>query len=166
MQNMVYLPHLSQARVVRAYRFQSPQTGPHCCVLLTDCASPSPVRYAHVVIVHRGPTFASPPCFAIASEVNKNASSGSGRSHFLGVFPGQGGLMHENLGGSDDWAEIEKFEQRALAIIFERFGLAELPTVCDVPEENYRLPRPYVMETDGAPLAKPSLRKWWEFWKR
>jgi hypothetical protein len=40
-----------------------------------------------------------------------------GGSHFLGVFDGNG---HINQGGSDDWADEEKFTARALQIIREK----------------------------------------------
>jgi len=107
MQNMFYLPHLSKARIVKAYRFESPRFGPHCGVLLTDCESTSPVRYAHVLVVNQGVEIFGAQCFAVASKINKNAPSDSPRSHFLGVFPGFfGGARHENLDAAHAWAEL------------------------------------------------------------
>ena len=54
MMNMVYLPHLNRARIIKAYRLESPRFGSHCGVLLTDCESPLSVQYAHVMVVNRG----------------------------------------------------------------------------------------------------------------
>jgi hypothetical protein len=173
---MVYLPHLSRARIVKAYRFESPRLGSHCAVLLTDCTSPSPVRYAHVMVVNRGIFVFGQQCFAVASEINKNASPDGERSHFLGVFPGLlDGAMHENLGASNEWSDLDKFEQRALALIAERFELTKPPEEFAINPEgmarNYPLPKPYPVAIPPAPPSKktsdtlPS-KKRWEFWKK
>jgi hypothetical protein len=170
MENMLYLPHLSQGRIVRAFRFECAGADPLWCVLLTDCVSPTPVRYAHVMVVHRGATFlTTPPSFAVSSEVNKTAAPDSGRSHFLCVFPGQGGPQHENLGGSDDWADLGKFEERALALIAQRLGLATAPQAMDVTEKvaaGYRLPRTYMVGSHEPPAPPQAPRKWWQFWRK
>lgn len=173
---MVYLPHLGRARIVKAYRFESPRLGSHCGVLLTDCESPSPVRYAHVLVVNRGIFIFGQQCFAVAAEINKQAPPDSERSHFLGVFPGLlGGATHENLGASNEWADLDKFERRALAIIAERFGLAKQPEEFPINPEgmarNYPLPRPYPVTSAPMPPSektpdKPPPKKLWEFWKK
>jgi hypothetical protein len=165
--NLIYLPHLNKARIVKAYRFQSPRFGAHCCVLLTDCASPSSVLYAHVMIVNRGVFVFGQQCFAVASEINKQASSGGEHSHFFGVFSGLlGGPMHENLGASNEWVDLDKFEQRALAIITERFGLEKPPEEFPINPEgmmrNYPLPKPYPVPvvpmppSEKTPVKPPS----------
>jgi hypothetical protein len=173
---MVYLPHLSEARIVKAFRFQSPRLGEHSCVLLTDCYGPSPVQYAHVMVVNQGYFVFGQQCFAVASEVNKGAAAEDERSHFLGVFCGLlDGPMHQNLGASSEWADPIKFEQRALAIIAERFDLDKPPEEFQIDPEgmarNYILPRPYPV---GLPPSLPSEpihakpppnKKPWEFWK-
>src|SRR5712692_4902602 len=106
--DVIYLPELTDARFVRSYFFPHPQSGPHACVLVTDCKSATTIQYAHVMFVYQGDMIVGQPYFAVASEVNRNATPGSGRSHFLGVFAGAiGGPSHENRGASDDWADLE-----------------------------------------------------------
>src|SRR5512136_2237169 len=129
MMNTVYLPDLSGGRFVRSYFFRHPQRGPCSCVLVTDCKNSSRVQYAHVMYVYEGGDFLTGrPCLAVASEVNRMASAGSGRSHFLGLFPGEG---HVNLGAADEWAEMEKFAAKALEVIAEQFSLPKPPEQMD-----------------------------------
>lgn len=46
------------------------------------------------------------------------------RSHFLGMFPGVlSDAPHDNLSADCAWADLGAFEQKALALIRERFGL-------------------------------------------
>jgi hypothetical protein len=174
MQNMVYLPHLNRAHIVKAYRFESPRFGPHCGVLLTDCESASPVRYVHVLVVDQGVEIFGAQCFAVASEINKNAPPDSPRSHFLGVFPGVlGSALHENLGAAHAWADLASFEQKALAIIVERFGLTqppqELPTTAEM-TRRYHFPQLHAFARDAQPLDPashpPASKQWWQFWKK
>jgi len=174
MQNMVYLPHLNRAHIVKAYRFESPRFGPHCGVLLTDCESPSLVLYAHVMVVNRGVFVFGQQCFAVASEINKQASSGGEHSHFLGVFSGLlAGAMHENLGAAHAWADLASFEQKALAIIVERFGLTqppqEIPTTAEM-TRRYHFPQLHAFARDAQPLDPashpPASKQWWQFWKK
>ena len=78
------------------------------------------VQYLYTLAVH--PKAGGSAVLYVASEYNKmhqpGAADGRG-SHFLGVFPGEG---HENLGASDDWADLEKFEARACAVARERLA--------------------------------------------
>src|SRR5512136_2174781 len=112
--SIIYLPRLTSARVVKLFRFGAPPNS-YRGVLVTDCQGEGPIQYVHVMFVHRG-TILGPACFAVAAEVNKMAAPGVGSAisehvdtHFLGVFRGAGGPMHENWGASDDWADLEKF---------------------------------------------------------
>lgn len=168
--NMVYLPDLAEGRLVRYYHFRHPQSGPSSCVLVSDCKANSPnLQYAYVLYVYEGGDFLTGrPCFAVASEVNRVAPVGSGRSHFLGVFPG--GQQHINLGASDDWADIQKFTPRALEIIVEHFSLSSPPQEAMVPTvmlQRFRVPRSYVLASSTPPPPPPPApaKKWWEFWK-
>jgi hypothetical protein len=82
------------------------------------------VKYLYTLAVH--PKGQDAAVLYVASEVNKmydptappEERSGS---HFLGVFPGQG---HINMGASDEWADVEKFEARATAVAKERLAEA------------------------------------------
>ena len=165
--NAIYLPDLKDARFVRNYFFRHPQRGPCSCVLVTQCKANSPnLQYAHVMYVYeQGDFLTGRPCFAVASEVNRMASPGSGRSYFLGMFPGE--PQHINLGASDDWVDIEKFANKALDIIVEHFSLSKVPEEIAVPAvmlQNFRVPPSNVFE-DHNSQAKAKTRKWWQFWK-
>jgi hypothetical protein len=174
MQNMLYLPQLSKGRIVKAYRFLVSPSDSYCAVLLTDCESESSTRYAHVLVVSHGVGVFGHKCFAVASEVNKMSTPGSGRSHFLCVFPGSGGPLHENLGSSDEWANLEKFEPRAIAIVAERFGLSkpmEELRVTPNMQQYYEMPKPRIMgvplsSPDDKPSERPAPKPWWQFWKK
>jgi hypothetical protein len=83
--------------------------------------------------------------------------------------------MHENLGASNEWVDLDKFEQRALAIIAERFGLEKLPEEFPINPEgmmrNYPLPKPYPVPVVPTPSSektpiKPPPEKLREFWKK
>jgi hypothetical protein len=167
---MMYLPGLEGARFVRMYFFRDPQRGPCSCVLVTDCRNSSRVQYAHVMYVYEGGDFLTGrPCLAVASEVNRMASAGSGRSHFLGLFPGEG---HVNLGAADDWADMDRFAAKALEVIAEQFSLPKPPEEIEAPTmmvQRFRVPRASMAQPsaaggqDVAKKAEP--KKWWQFWK-
>jgi hypothetical protein len=116
-------------------------------------------------VYEQGDFLTGRPCFAVASEVNRVASPDSERSHFLGVFPGE--PQHINLGASHDWADIERFANKALEIIAEHFSLSDLPKEIAVPTmmlQRFRVPHTYVLGGNNAP-TKAKTRKWWQFWK-
>lgn len=176
--DLVYLPGIADAKFVRNYFFPHPEMGPCSCVLVTGCKSEDGPAYAHAFYVYeRGDFLTGRPCFAVAAEINKLSQPGDGRSHFLGVFPG--GPEHINQGASDEWADLEKFERRAIEVVMERFSLGEPPKELPVPAmmlQRFRVPRSYPL--GGAPAKKdPDLptprggitvlppKKWWEFWK-
>ena len=84
--------------------------------------------------------------------MNRVASPDSGRSHFLGVFPG--GPQHINLGASDDWADIEKFANKALEVIVEHFSLSKAPEEIEVPTvmlQRFQVPHTYVLGDHSTP---------------
>jgi hypothetical protein len=116
-------------------------------------------------VYEQGDFLTGRPCFAVVSEVNRVAAPDSERSHFLGVFPG--GPQHINLGASDDWADMERFANKALEIIAEHFSLSNLPEEIAVPTmmlQRFRVPHTYVLGDSNAP-TKAKTRKWWQFWK-
>ena len=97
------------------------------------------------------------------------ATAGSGRSHFLGLFPGEG---HVNLGAADEWADMDKFAAKALEIIAEQFSLPKPPEEMEAPMmmvQRFRVPQTMMAHTpvsdrqDAPKKAEP--KKWWQFWK-
>ena len=154
MMNMVYLPDLADGRFVRQYVFRHPQRGPCSCVLVTECRANSTIQYAHVMYVYeQGDFLTGRPCFAVASEVNRVAPPDSGRSHFLGMFPG--GPQHINLGASDDWADIGEFARKALEVIVEHFSLSSPPAEMAAPTvmvQRFRVPHTYELRNPSAPI--------------
>jgi hypothetical protein len=117
---MSYFPALKRARPARRY-----QLGPYLAVVFSDCVSMGTVQYTHVLFVL--PENGTEPRLAVAAEVNtlhgQPGFEASG-SHFLGVFPGS---SHENLGASDDWADLERFTRKALELAAGRLGVADAP---------------------------------------
>jgi hypothetical protein len=116
-------------------------------------------------VYEQGDFLTGRPCFAVAAEVNRLASPDSGRSLFLGVFPGE--PRHINLGASDDWADLEKFADKALEVIVEHFSLSKAPEEIAVPTvmlQRFRVPHTYVLGDPDTP-TKVKTRNWWQFWK-
>jgi hypothetical protein len=115
------------------------------------------------------------PRLAVAAEVNRRASPGSGRSHFLGVFAGE--PCHVIAGESDDWEDMEEFAVRALEVVVEHYSLPAPPTEIEVPtrmRRAFQLPSSYHLESPSPPPetarcadtpARVPARKWWQFWK-
>jgi hypothetical protein len=105
---MVYGPAIAGGVPIR--RIALP-TGKHFAVLFDDIKSASMIEYRYILA-----TFANgskEPCLFVTSEVNKMAELDDGGSHFLCGFIDD---QHVNYGSSDDWADVDKFEQKALDI--------------------------------------------------
>ena len=132
----MYMPSLVNSRVVERYKL-----GDLVCHVRTDCRSAGGVDYAHVMqVVEDGELR-----FAVAAEVNATAESFGGGSHFLGVFHHEG---HQNLGSSDEWADLARFTEKALEIVAEQYKVSGPPEKVMIPE----------LQT-GRP------KRWWQFWK-
>jgi hypothetical protein len=160
----MYLPNLAGGQFVRNYFFKHPELGPCSVVLVTDCQSNLPVQYTHVMYVYeKGDFLTGKPRYAVASEVNRMATPGEERSHFLGVFT-QGN--HLNLGASNDWADLEKFASKALTVIQEHYSLTQLPQEIEVPtimRQRFQVPQTMITKNEIAPTKIK--KKWWQFWK-
>jgi hypothetical protein len=128
----MYAPIVKSARTARRY-----DAGGYQAALLTDIEAEGSIEYQYIVAVfERG---VRDPCLFVTSERNDpeeaaaflrelgmeppDVESDEG-SHFLCVFDDRG---HSNLGPSDDWADIGRFEQAALRIVAERFGETPRP---------------------------------------
>jgi hypothetical protein len=113
---MSYTPVILSSETRREFAI-----GDYRAALLDNIQSVGGVEYAYILAVRDR---SGEPRLFVASEIN--AMSGlmaevtGGGSHVLGVFPGEG---HENLGSSDDWADIDRFTERAVAIAKDRLGI-------------------------------------------
>jgi len=108
---MDYMPQISNARTAKRIPLS---TMKHTALLLDNIESAGSVKYLYILAIFDHAT--EEPCLFIASEENLYDSESRSGSHFLGLFPGNG---HRNLGCSDDWADIEKFEKRSVELAEE-----------------------------------------------
>ncbi|GAB4509065.1 MAG: hypothetical protein OHK0046_03350 [Anaerolineae bacterium] len=122
----MYLPMVSEARNVSNYAL-----GPYFVSVFTDCKSQGMIEYEHVVMVYRfdKDTKKPVPVMAVAAEIASalkqiRLDNDQGMGYFLGVFNGSG---HLNLGMSADWGDLDKFKQRALAVIREHLKVKDEP---------------------------------------
>lgn len=111
---MNYAPVIGDATPVKRIPLA---TGKHTAVLLDNIESKGSVEYRFILAVFDDET--REPCLFVASEVNAMAEKLQGSSHFLGLFPGDG---HANLGSSDDWADIGKFEEAAVELAIQHLN--------------------------------------------
>lgn len=107
---MDYFPSIKSANVRREF-----PAGKYKAVLYDNIESTSSVRYLYVIAMFGE---GGQALFFVTSEVNTAAKRFGGGSHFLCVFDGE---RHSNLGGSDEWADAEKFTMEALKIIKKKF---------------------------------------------
>ena len=96
--------------------------GQHIGVLHTDVIARGKIRYRYIFELRLKETKSA--LLYVTSEQNAmygvfGSELTSNRRHFLCMF--RGGL-HYNFGDSNDWADIEKFEARAITIIAEQLN--------------------------------------------
>ncbi len=111
-QQKKHWPRIVFARPLRRYQF-----GSHHALLLDEIQADGLVQYLYVLEVY-DPTRRR--CFAVASEKNSFPKPGAPPSYFLGVFHGD---VHENLGLSEEWGDLETFTERALKIVCEKLDV-------------------------------------------
>jgi tetratricopeptide (TPR) repeat protein len=104
--------------LTQAYPVSSYLMNPYRIVVFTDCAGIGAVEYIHVMLVYREDEMQ--PCFAVAAEVNQLAQHLGSGSHFLCTYDER----HNNLGSSNDWANLETFIRKGLDIVAERFNVS------------------------------------------
>jgi hypothetical protein len=104
------------------------ECGEYRAVLVRDPESFGPIKYPHLLIVFESVDHTPPIMFVTAEqsvmapdllamlppEIRKDLGPDAGNGVFLGVFY-EG--AHSNLGESDEWAILEKFEPKALAVM-------------------------------------------------
>jgi hypothetical protein len=106
---MQYAPLLESSNPIKEYK-----VGDYKVTLYDNIISRGPVKYLYMMVA----LDENEEILAyVMSEVNPMAKRFGGGSHFLGVFNENG---HINEGGSDDWADEEKFTARALEIISKK----------------------------------------------
>ena len=111
---MNYAPHITNA--VRAKLFRQ---GGFRAVLLTKVEAKGTLVYDHILIVAAEDT--GKPVLCVAAERVRMPPHLRSGSHVLGLFPGDG---HVNMGASDEWADLERFSEKALAVAETHLGLA------------------------------------------
>ena len=118
----MYAPMIKSARRVREHILDAN----HTAVLLTNIENDSAIEYAHLMVLFRRGK--QDPIAFISSEVKSKPDDPISKelgldgiefteepgSHFLCAFVGD---AHRNFGASDDWADLERFEARALDLI-------------------------------------------------
>jgi len=129
-------PPISDAKPLRYY-----DMGSHVGVLFGELSSAGFIEYLFVLAV--SPISDQNNLFYVTAEKNGMEAipglEGNGGSHFLCTFEGG---EHSNFGSSDDWADVEKFEARALELAAEQLGF---------PIESVRRFEPQaVSEPDGS----------------
>jgi hypothetical protein len=103
-------------------QYQSYDFAQHIGVLHTDIIAREKIRYRYIFELRLKETKSA--LLYVTSEQNAmygvfGSDLTSDGSHFLCMF--RGGL-HYNFGDSNDWADIDKFEARAIAIIAEQLN--------------------------------------------
>jgi|1185.fasta_scaffold627588_2 hypothetical protein len=129
----MYAPVIQSATAKKRYK-----CGPYEAVLLDQIVAEGSIGYEFIIVVFK--EGATDPFLFVTSERNDPDAGAElfremeiepemdpvdkGKSHFLCLFDEQG---HFNLGDSDDWGDVEKFEAVALKILADRLG--ETPVV-------------------------------------
>ena len=90
----------------------------HHVVIAGNVKSAGKIEYLYLLVVYEAAT--EKPVYIVASEANAMRDALGGGSHFLGVFDGNG---HANLGDSDDWGDVDRFADKALALAAAHLGL-------------------------------------------
>jgi hypothetical protein len=125
----MYMPAVRGGREVRRVRF-----GPYVATIRKDLESTGRVGYLYVMTVVGG--VEQKVCLCVASEVNElhgrallgDGNLETGGSHFLCTFTEQG---HDNFGASDDWADLGKFAEKAIAVAKQFLRAENEPVVED-----------------------------------
>jgi len=112
-----YVPLITRGQVKRCYSlgsYRAELMGRIESASLTDCL--------YVLAVFKEQ--ATEPCLVVTSEVNADCWNIGGGSHFLCVFSGE---IHSNMGASDDWADLDKFTSKALALAAAELRVFDSP---------------------------------------
>lgn len=122
-------PLMKGGTPIRAY-----ECGEYRAVLARDPESFGPIKYPHFLVVFRAADDTPPIMFITAEQstlspelmkiagkhLGEDFGEAAGHDVFLGVFDESG---RANLGSSNDYAILERFEVEALAVMRRRLGI-------------------------------------------
>ena len=107
-------------RISTAIPKQRYQLGDHQAVVLGDIESPDPARYHYILALVRSGE--SKPGFFVVCEKNPRSRAAEG-SHRLRVVSE---AFSEEVGSSDEWADVDAFAVQALKLAAQVLGLGDL----------------------------------------
>ena len=99
-------------------RLSEHKLGKYTGILWHRIESGCSIRYEYIMAVHDSETDLA--CMFVTSEINEGSTKSSDGSHYLGVFHNN---EYERIEPSSDWADAEKFRNRALQITMEKLTL-------------------------------------------
>ncbi len=99
-------------------RLSEHKIGKYTGILWYRIESGGLTRYEYIMAVHDSETDLA--CMFVTSEINEEAAQDNGDTHYLGVFLGD---EYERIEPSGDWADAEKFRNRALQIAMEKLNI-------------------------------------------
>jgi hypothetical protein len=105
---MTYGPAIQDANPVRTYALPSRK---HSALLMDSVKTTGSVTYKFVLAVFDD--YTRRELLYVTSELNSRAVLSGEGSHFLCLFHND---QHSNFGASDDWSDIDKFAEAAMAI--------------------------------------------------
>ncbi len=107
-------------------RLSEHKVGKYTGILWHRIESGSSTRYEYIMAVHDSETDMA--CMFIVSEINEEAAQDSGVTYHLGVFYED---EYERIEPSADWADADKFKNRALQIVMEKFDIDVMELLAD-----------------------------------
>lgn len=107
-------------RITTAIPKQRYQLGDYQAVVLGEIESPDPARYHYILALV--PAGESKPGFYVTCEKNPRSRAAEG-SHRLRVISA---AFSEEMGSSDEWADVDAFAAQALALATRVLGLGDL----------------------------------------
>jgi hypothetical protein len=113
--NLMYIPSIKEAKPLERIRL-----GGYEIVFLGNVESVGAIRYKYIVVVFKAGE--NKPIYFVSSEENVLAKELGGGTHFLCAFEDD---RHVNFGCSDEWADYEKFANRALQLVKDKFHILE-----------------------------------------
>ena len=109
----MYMPNIKSAKILERIHL-----GNYNLVLLGDIESIGYIHYKYILVVFKANE--QTPIYFVSSEENAFSKELGGGTHFLCAFEGD---THKNYGCSNEWADYEKFADRALQMVKEKFNI-------------------------------------------
>ena len=99
-------------------RLSEHKIGKYTGILWHRIESGGSARYEYIMAVHDSETDLA--CMFVTSEINEESTESSDDSHYLCIFHDD---EYERIEPSGDWADAEKFRNRALQIAMEKLNI-------------------------------------------